>query len=154
MCIRDRSPSASVNSEPAPTPRQAQRQVRQMGFTLTIREVELAVRVCKATLIPTDSEEYSIRLHQALSLHGQATGPGGMTDSLDAPAKNTEPIRTYTRIRLARICSAGMPRVVGADGNRSDWTPSMFEKALGLLPQIEGEVSQIIVDSRLTQASC
>lgn len=135
----------------AATPRQAQRQVRQMGFTLTLREVEMAVRVCKATLIPTDSEEFSIRLHEALMRARDVSGPGGMESPLPAPIKNTEPIRTYARVRLARLCSAGMPRVVGLDGNRTDWTPNMFDKALELLPKVEAEVSQIIIDSKITQ---
>ena len=40
---------------------------------------------------------------------------------------------------------------VGADGDRKAWTPGMFDQALSLLPEVEQELTKIIVDSKITQ---
>ena len=117
-----------------------------MGFTLTLREMEMAVRICKAAMIPTDSEEFSIRVHELLYRTGTAGGTGGMPPALSAATKNTEPLRTYTRVKLARACNGGLS---GMDGDRKDWTHVMLEKALNMLPEVESELTRLISDGQL-----
>jgi len=138
------SPTSPSRSPAAvePTPRSTKRQQRQLAFTLTLREVEAAVRICKGALIPTDSEEYSQRMH--LLLMG-ALNPGQPIMPLQVPKKNTEPVRDYIRMSLARKCCGNMNRVIGEDGDRKEWTQEMFDKALELLSNTEQECQSVLV---------
>ena len=110
-------------------------------LTLTLTLALALTLICEGVLIPTDSEDYSARMHQALM---ENLNPGTPIVPLSFPKKNTEPIRDFLRIALARAVSVGKPRVLGEEGDRKEWDQAMYDRAMETLPAAEAQCTAVL----------